>query len=174
MHAQTPLPPDIVHASAERVHRAGHAYFEVSASGFARATPEQAWRVLTDYDELADFVPDLTSSRVISRDGREAVVEQRSEVGILFVTHAIHIVERITEQPFSAIDVAMVSGNMKRYRAHWDLAPSSQNGVSGTRIIYSGMMEPDFFIPPVIGESIVQANMKKMVEAVIERIDRQH
>src|SRR3569833_2266756 len=174
MRAQSAPLPSIVHASADRVHRGGEAYFEVNASGFVHATPEQAWRVLTDYDRLAEFVPDLLSSRLISRKGSQAVVEQRSEASFLFVTHPIHIVVRLSEQPFSSIDVALISGNMKRYSAHWQLAPSVRDGVHGTRIIYSGAMEPDFFIPPVVGESIEQSSMKKMVEAEIREIEHRH
>ena len=174
MRASSPLPTGLVHASANRIHRGGHSFFDVTASGFVHAAPEQAWQVLTDYGRLADFVPDLLSSRLLSRDGFEAIVEQRSEVGLLFATHTVHMVERIAEQPFSTIEVTLVSGDMKHYKACWDLAPSVQNGSSGTRITYTGAMEPDFFIPPVLGESAVQASMKKMVEAVIAEIERRH
>lgn len=174
MHAEPFLPPDIVHASADRVHRDGQAFFEIHASGFVQASPQHAWSVLTDYDRLAEFVPDLLYSRLLSRDGTRAVVEQRSQAGLLFLTHTIHIVVRVTEQPTSAIDVALVSGNMKRYRAHWELAPATESGVAGTRITYDGVMEPDFFIPALIGESLVQTNVKRMVEAVIAEINRRH
>ena len=174
MHAPSSLTTGLVHASASRIHHGERSFFEVRASGFVHALPEQAWQVLTDYGRLADFVPDLLSSRLLSRNGFEAIVEQRSEVGLLFATHTIHMVERIAEQPFSTIEVALVSGDMKHYKACWDLAPSMQNGASGTRITYTGAMVPDFFIPPVLGESVVQANMKKMVEAVIAEIERRH
>lgn len=172
MHAQPYSPSRPVDASADRVSRHGFSFFELHASGFVRAAPQQAWRVLTDYDRLSEFVPDLVSSRVLSRGSNEAIVEQRSQPGFLFISHPVHMVVRVTEQPFSTIDVALISGDMKRYSAHWELVPSTQPGQEGTLITYSGTMAPDFFMPPLVGESIVEANVRKMVQAVVTEIDR--
>lgn len=172
MHAEPLSPSPVVEANADRVHRDGQSFFSIQASGFVLAAPQQAWRVLTDYDRLAEFVPDLLSSRLITRSAHQAVVEQRSEAGFLFISHSIHLVVRITEQPFSSIDVALVSGNMQRYTAHWQLAPATRDGMQGTLISYAGTMEPDFFVPPLVGESAVQANVRKMVAAVVKEIDR--
>jgi hypothetical protein len=44
--------------------------------------------------------------------------------------------------------------------------------MQGTLISYAGTMEPDFFVPPLVGESAVQANVRKMVAAVVKEIDR--
>lgn len=172
MHAQQLPQSSTVNANADRVSRNGQSFFEISADGFVRAAPQQAWSVLTDYDRLSEFVPDLLSSKVVARGAHEAVVEQRSEAGFLFISHPIHLVVRATEQPFSSIDVALVSGDMQRYSAHWELAPATRDGLQGTLIRYAGTMEPDFFIPPLVGESMVQASVKKMVEAVVREIDR--
>lgn len=172
MHAQPLSPPHIVNASADRISRDGLSFFAVNASGFVRAAPQQAWRVLTDYDGLHEFVPDLTSSRLVSRSAHEAVIEQRSEAGFLFVSHTIHLLVRAIEQPYSTIDVALISGDMQRYSAHWELAPAARNGLPGTLISYTGTMEPSFFVPPLVGESAVRTNVKKMVEAVVREIDR--
>ncbi|MGH8808890.1 MAG: SRPBCC family protein [Noviherbaspirillum sp.] len=172
MHAPVGAQADAVNARASRVSRDGVAYFEIHASGFVRATPKQAWRVLTDYERLAEFVPDLVSSRLLSRTKREAIVEQQSRAGFLFVTQDIHMVVRIGEQPYSTIDVTLVEGDMKHYRAHWELQPFAQNGVDGTLITFSGALEPEFFIPPLLGRPIVQANVRKMVQAVVAEIER--
>ena len=37
---------------------------------------EAVWAVLTDYDRLTSFIPNLISSRVVSREGLEVVLEQ--------------------------------------------------------------------------------------------------
>jgi ribosome-associated toxin RatA of RatAB toxin-antitoxin module len=172
MHAEEFFPHPMVQANAHRIQQNGEAVFEVNASSFVRATPQHAWRVLTDYDRLAEFVPDLVSSKVVSRTQHEAIVEQRSQAGFLFVSQSIRMVVRITEQPFSKIDVAQVSGDMRHYAAHWELAPFAKDGVDGTRITFSGTMEPDFFVPPLLGTPIVQGNVRKMVEAVASEIER--
>jgi ribosome-associated toxin RatA of RatAB toxin-antitoxin module len=148
--------------------------FEVNAAGFSRATQQQAWQVLTDYERLHEFVPDLQSSALLSRNGREAIVEQHSEAGFLFLSQRIHMVVRVTEEPYSIIDVTLIKGDMRSYSAHWELTPSTHDGAEGTRILYYGVMEPDFFVPPLIGRSIVQVNVKRMVEAVLTEIDKRN
>lgn len=146
--------------------------FEINATGFVRAAQQQAWDVLTDYDRLHEFVPDLQSSVLLSRSGQVAVVEQHSQAGFLFLSQSVHLVVRITEQPYSIIDVALIDGDMKSYSAYWELASGVEDGAAGTRINFTGMMEPDFFVPPLIGTAIVQMNAKSMVEAVLGEIER--
>jgi ribosome-associated toxin RatA of RatAB toxin-antitoxin module len=165
---------DTVETTAKQMNRNGLSFFEIGATAFARATPEQTWLVLTDYDRLSEFVPDLEVSRLVSRNARQALVEQQSRAGFLFLSQTIRLVVRVTERPFSELDVALVSGDMKHYTAHWTLAPETQNGIDGTRLTYSGTMEPDFFVPPLFGRSLVQANLKRMVEAVVLEVDRRH
>jgi ribosome-associated toxin RatA of RatAB toxin-antitoxin module len=172
MHAQENPLHQTVHADAARISRDGQSFYEVSAAGFVRVTPQQAWRVLTDYERLPDFVPDLVASKVLSRNANETILEQSSEAGFLFVSQRIRMTMRIREQPFSTIDVFLVSGDMKHYAAHWELAATTHDGVDGTRVTFNGMMEPDFFVPPLFGRSIVQANVRKMVQAVITEIER--
>lgn len=161
-----------VHAHANRVHRNGQAFFEVTASTVVRATPRQAWDTLTDYDHLAGFVPDLRESKLVSRNGRIAVVEQRSQAGFLFVSQSVHMRLRVEETPLSAIDVTLIEGDMRHYAAHWKLAAESTVGIPGTRVDFHCAIEPDFFVPPLIGRPIVQAYVTKMLEAVMAEIER--
>jgi len=170
MHAQENV--QTVHAHAHRISRDGQSFFEVNATGFVRVTPQQAWRVLTDYERLPEFVPDLKTATVQSRNAQEVVLEQTSETGFLFLSQHVHMVLRLREHPFSSIEVTLISGDMKYYTAHWELEAATQGGISGTRVHFTGALEPDFFVPPLVGKSIVQANVKKMVQAVVSEVER--
>lgn len=172
MHAQESIEPQRIHASAVRATRDGVAFFEVRAAGIARATPQQAWRVLTDYERLDEFVPDLVSSKVIARAPNEATVEQESRTGFLFLSLSVRMVVRIAERPQSALDVERLSGDMRHYAAHWTLEPVAFEGGTATRIQFHGELEPDFPLPPLLGDAIVQVNVRRMVEAVIAEIER--
>jgi len=172
MHAQDNLASPHIDASAVRASRDGAAFFAVRASAVTQATPQQAWRVLTDYERLSQFVPDLLSSRVLSRNQNETLLEQQSRSGFLFVSVQVRMVVRIAERPPQALAVERVSGDMRHYAAHWRLEPVSAVLGGGTRITFDGELEPDFPLPPLLGDAIVQANVKKMVEAVIAEIER--
>ncbi len=168
MHAQERLRHDSIHANATRVVRNGEPFFEVKAVGVVRATPQQAWVVLTDYDRLPEFIPDLLTVKVLSRSGNTVRIEQRSSAGFLFVWHTIRMELNVEESPSSAIHVTLVDGDMHRYDTHWTMEPLAQ----GTRITFSGVMEPRFPVPPLVGAAIVEANLKRTVEAVVAEIER--
>ena len=84
--------------------------FRVEASAEFDGTIARAWQVLTDYGRLAEFVPDLQSSRVISRDGNQAVVEQKGQARVLFFSYPIDVRLAITEQPHEHVVSRAVSG----------------------------------------------------------------
>lgn len=158
-----------IKASVKRNQEKGRILFEIQVNGFVHATPQQTWAVLTDYGRLPEFVPDLLSSKLISRSGTQAILEQEGRAGFLFMRQAIHLVVRVTEHPFSTLDVALVSGNMKHYASRWDLAPADPGG---TRIAYRGSLEPDFFVPLLLGRAMVQHDVQKMLAAVETEVER--
>jgi len=172
MHVQQSSRYGPVHANANRVIRNGEPLFEITAIGFVHATPERAWEVLTDYERLPEFVPDLVAARVLSRNGNVVRMEQKSSAGFLFMAHTIRMLLQIEEVPCATIDVAMVEGDMRRYDTHWDLEPVGQGSAAGTRVTFSGVMEPAFFVPPLFGRSVVEVNLRRTVEAVVAEIER--
>ena len=161
-----------IEVSVTRMQQDEQAFFEIHASGFVRRSQMKAWQVLTDYNRLHEFVPNLLSSKLLERNGAQAMIEQKGRVGFFIMTRTIHLVVRVTEQPFSALDIALVAGDMKHYVTRWELAPSTHDGASGTRISYSGMVEPDFFVPSLLGAALLRTDMKRMLEAVIAEIDK--
>ncbi|HJV86449.1 MAG TPA: SRPBCC family protein [Noviherbaspirillum sp.] len=172
MHAQEHPAHGEVQADAHRIQQNGEAMFAVEASAFVRASPQRAWQVLTDYERLPLFVPDLESSKLISRSHNEAIIEQHSRSGFVFFTLPVHMKLRIVEQPMARIDVTLLSGDLKHYAAHWDLEPATQDGMDGTRIHFSSTLEPNFFLPPLLGTAAVRSNVRKMVDAVSREIER--
>jgi hypothetical protein len=80
--------PGLVRAAAAeaietRIERQGE-YITVSASALMQVDARIAWEVLSDYDNLARFIPDMTSSRAVSRSGNRVRVEQKGEFGFFF------------------------------------------------------------------------------------------
>jgi ribosome-associated toxin RatA of RatAB toxin-antitoxin module len=146
------------------------AVFDIQVQALVQATPQQTWAVLTDYTRLPEFVPDLLSSRLLSRSASEIVIEQRGRAGFLFMRQAIEVVVSVTEQPFSSIDVTLLSGNMKHYNSHWSLTALAPHG--GTRLDYHGTLAPDFYVPALLGHALVQRNVKTMLAAVVAEVER--
>lgn len=154
----------------ERVNTDAGRVYEVNASGEVAAAPAAVWRILTDYDRMAEFVPDLRSARVLSRSGDEATIEQVGVARLLFFHRDIRLVVQAREQPISQIDISLVDGDMRVYRCTWRLVPIPETG--GTRVLYSGAMAPKFYVPGILGANLIRSDVEKMMAAVLLRLDR--
>lgn len=156
--------------SVERVNTDSGQVYSVSARGEVAAAPAAVWRVLTDYDRMDEYVPDLKQARVLSRSGDRAVIEQFGSAHFLFFRRDIHLVVQAHEQPMSQIDISLVGGDMKVYICSWRLVPVPETG--GTRILYNGTMAPKFYVPGFLGSNLIRSDIEKMIAAVLARIDR--
>lgn len=157
--------------SVHRVKADSLQLYEVNASGSVNASLPAVWRTLTSYDSMEEFVPDLASCRVLSRNGNEVIIEQFGTARFLFMSRSIHLIVRATEQPMSTIDIALVSGDMKHYEARWELIPIPETG--GTRVVYSGRLMPNFYVPGLLGTNIIRGDIERMMHAVLTHLDRQ-
>lgn len=144
--------------------------FEVTASGAVKASPAAVWKILTDYERMPDFVPDLDTSKVISRTGNRVIIEQLGTARFLFFQRPIHLVVHAREEPMSLIEIGLVTGDMKIYACRWEFAPMPDTG--GTRITYSGKLVPKFYVPGMLGTKIIRADIERMMKAVLERLDQ--
>ena len=144
--------------------------FEVTASGTVKATPATVWKVLTDYEAMPDFVPDLDKTKVISRAGNKVLIEQAGMARFLFLSRSIELVVHASEEPISSIDIKLVSGDMKVYSCRWEMTPVPETG--GTRISYTGKMVPKFYVPGMLGANVIRRDIERMMKAVLERLDQ--
>jgi ribosome-associated toxin RatA of RatAB toxin-antitoxin module len=156
--------------SVNRVEQDAMHMFEVDASGIVQAPPDKVWRILTNYEHMNEFVPDLSSCRILSRNGNEVIIEQFGTAHFLFMSKSIHLIVRATEQPMSSIDIALVSGDMKHYESHWELFLVPETG--GTRVVYTGRLVPDFYVPGFLGVKLVRADIEHMMSSVLTRLDQ--
>jgi hypothetical protein len=112
--------------------------------------------VLTDYNHLADFVPDMRSCRIVSAPGMPLQVEQKSETGFLIWRFPIEVVLRIEEQPQQFITSKTIWGNVKNTQGEWRIRRSARE----TQLEYSAAMELDFWVPPIIGAAIIRRDVR--------------
>jgi hypothetical protein len=154
---------------AVHVTRSGDT-FHIDASAEFDGTVARTWRVLTDYGRLAEFVPDMQLSRVVSRDGHRAVVEQKGEARVLFFSFPIDVRLAVTEHPYERVVSRAVAGNFREMNN----AYSIEAGQGRILLRYQGSMVPDFYIPPLIGTLALRHNVEATFRALVEQIERQN
>jgi hypothetical protein len=152
---------------AVHITRNGDA-LHVDARAEFEGTSARAWQVLTDYGRFAEFIPDLLSSRVISRDGNRVQVEQKGEAWLLFFSFPIDVRLAITEQPNTRIVSRSVGGNFREMECTYTL----EAGQGRVLLRYTGRMVPDFYVPPLIGTLVLRHSVETSFRALVDEIER--
>jgi len=152
-----------------RVDRNGEALL-VEASAEFEGTIPRAWQVLTDYGRFAEFVPDVSVSRVVSREGNQVLVEQKGEARFLFVSLPIDVRLVVTEHPYERIVSRAVAGNFREMLGAYRL----EAGQGRVLLRYSGRLVPDFFVPPLIGALVLRRNVETTFRALVDEMERQN
>jgi carbon monoxide dehydrogenase subunit G len=142
--------------------------FEFEATAEIKADLADAWKVLTDYDRLAEYIPGLQESRVVSRDGFNVVVDQRGEAGLLFFTFPMRVRLAVEEFPYERIESNAIAGNFKELSGVYHL----QARGAGVRLRYEGTLTPDFGIPPLIGTLVVRSMVERRFSAMVREIEK--
>jgi hypothetical protein len=91
-----------------RIDRSGDTVL-IEAHARLDADLATSWDVLTDYAHYPAFIPGMRSSRVVSRQGARATVEQASD-GLWLFAAPMHVVYAVIEAPPSRVDSRIVSG----------------------------------------------------------------
>lgn len=140
--------------------------FKIESFSTVYAGHDIAWAVLTDYGGYVNFVPGMTVSRRVS--DKPLRIEQRGEFGILFFRKQVHATLEVVESPPSSIYFRSLEGNLRTLETM--VAIHSDGGK--VVITYRSVIEPDFWVPPVIGTPIVRAAIRRKLGAVAEEIER--
>jgi hypothetical protein len=147
--------------------RSGDA-LEIQATAELSASLARAWEVLTGYNRLSDFVPDLHESFVVSREGNTAVVYQKGTVRFLFFSYPVEVRLAVTEIPRRRIESVAVAGNFRELRCSYDLE------VRDGRVVlrYTGRLIPDFDVPLFLRTYVLRSSVEDTFRAMVEEIER--
>jgi hypothetical protein len=140
----------------------------VDVDGYVRATPREAWVVMTDYDHATEFISKLERSVILSRSDDKLVVSQKGRMGYGPFSVPIETVTEVRLAPYEKMQSRLLSGNMKKSEALTRLIPDA----SGTRIVYHLESIPDAWVPPIIGRALVEFETRARFEQLIDEILR--
>jgi len=128
------------------------------------------YRVLTDYEHIYRLDPAIIDSEILpAPDGAVVRVRTRIKDCIAFFCRTIDRVEDVRELKYGGLQARIVAAlsNFKSGHAEWKILGSQGH----TRVIYHAQMEPDFYIPPLIGSYFVKQKLRKNLLASFARIE---
>lgn len=143
---------------ALEISRDGDIY-RLSADVYLDAPLPQVYRVLTDYNHLTRISRVIRRSRLLERpDAHTALVYMESRACVLFFCHTIKEIQKVTESPPGTLTAAAIPelSNVKHDESDWHLQAEGR----GTRMQWTLTIEPEFWIPPLIGPALVKSQLR--------------
>ena len=104
---------------------------------------EQVWQVITDYEHLADFIPNLTTSKLLPSPEGRIRLEQIGAQCFLRFKFCARVVLEMTESFPHQLGFAMSEGDFKQFEGNWQLQPTPE----GTQLSYEVLVKPPRAMP---------------------------
>lgn len=146
--------------------------FYIKASVILHAPAEYVHNVLTDYVHIYRLNPSIVESEILASPNGEVARIRTKVIGcVISYCEEIERVEDVKILSSGDIQAEIVpeSSQFKSGVTLWQIRPMGEK----SSLIYHAEMEPDFFIPPIIGNSIVKAKLRDEIKisfALLEKI----
>ena len=162
-------PPARIDEDDIQVRRQGETW-TVEAQFVVPVPPPGARDVLTDFDNMTAILTNLSSSRVLSRQGQVLQVEQKGRARFGIFSFAFESLREITLTPRRRIQAHGLAGNTRQFESDMVLAPID----GGTRFSYRVAMVPDFWLPSLLGPSLLQHELAEQFNAMAAEMEKRN
>lgn len=160
-------------ASAEiisiRMDKADERY-QVHAETWLAAAPAFVFSVLLDYDEFHRLSGGITSTRWLDETlDNQPLAYTRLDSCVAFFCRKLEKVEvvRVSGELSFSTEALPERSDFRHYFAAWRLLPDK----GGTRIVYEMSMQPDFWVPPLIGPWAIRRKAESSALKIAQRIE---
>jgi hypothetical protein len=149
------------------VARSGEA-FVVDALLFVPVPRRDAWAVLTDFDRISGFVPNLSESATTRPSGNRLVIAQKGVARFGPLSFPCESVREVELHSYDTVRSRNARGNMRQL----DSVAWLGDAGGGTRIGYHVQAIPGFWFPGVIGEAFLRHEVREQFEAIVKEMLR--
>ena len=145
--------------------------FYIKASVVLQAPAEYVRSVLTDYVHIYRLNPSIVESKVLLSPGNDvARIRTKVVACVIFYCEEIERVEVVRIFASGDIQAKIVpeSSQFKSGVTLWQVRSMGEE----SRLTYHAEMEPDFYVPPLIGNTIVKVKLREEIMASFTRLER--
>jgi hypothetical protein len=140
------LPPVTVQAT----ERDGHVIF--NAQFVAPVTQAQAFAVLTDFDHMAQFLPNMTQSKIIARQGNHWHVKQQGQLQLGLVSMSLDSERDIEIVQMDQINARSINSSNGPFSSKMQLQPQGRL----TQMSYQADWLPSSAVMRSLGKQYLQ------------------
>jgi ribosome-associated toxin RatA of RatAB toxin-antitoxin module len=133
--------------------------YEVVATFATAQPPAIAMKVLTDYERIPRFMPDVRRSQVLERRDNRVVVEQEAVSKFLLFSKQVHLILDIEEGTMSLTFQDRCKKAFSKYDGRWVLEQQSDR----TDVTYTLTAKPAFDVPGFLVKKLMKRDAEKMI-----------
>ena len=132
------------------------------------ATVGQIKSVLTDFTYPSRLSDSVTAREVLGQqDGIVRVRTEFRDCVVLFCKTMVLLQDVTVSADEVRADVVPDGGDFRHGFLRWSIDDA---GEGGSRVDFEALMEPDFFVPPIIGGFLVRSALRKQVLTTAETL----
>ncbi|KYC43174.1 cyclase/dehydrase [Scytonema hofmannii PCC 7110] len=136
---------------------------------------DTAWEVVTDYNNFYKFLPNVVSSKVISANKNQKVIEQVDSRQVLLLRVKSRIRSAITETEKSRVDFQLVEGDLKSMKGYWLIEPiATYKGAKATQVLITQVVEaqPKSGTPAKVFYGIFKDSLNNTMGAIKQEVEK--
>ena len=133
--------------------------YSVTARFEVPQAPAVVLAVLSDYEQIPRFMPDVHRSVVRERAPGRLLVEQEAESTFMMFSKKVHLLLEVTEGPGTLHFVDRCGRSFSGYAGAWTL--QEKNG--GTLVSYELTARPAFDVPEFILKRLLKRDSSQMI-----------
>ncbi|MEH2089189.1 SRPBCC family protein [Nostoc sp.] len=167
----TKLEEDLLAQVEVQIEKIAERQRQISARVQIPHPVEQIWKVLTNYEALPDFLPNLAKSCLIEHPDGGIRLEQVGSQRLLNFNFSARVVLDLEECFPKTINFRMVEGDFKGFSGSWCLEPYSFGEYLGTNLSYTIQVWPKLTMPVGIIENRLSKDLRLNLLAIHQRVE---
>jgi carbon monoxide dehydrogenase subunit G len=140
--------------------------YTVAAAFAVNETPDTVLAVLTDYERIPKFMPDMEISKVLERSATGAVVEQQAVSHFMLFSKRIHLVLDIREDATSLRFRDTCGKSFASYKGAWVVSQHD----SVTVVDYELSARPSFDVPAFVLKRLLKRDSIDLINRITAEI----
>jgi carbon monoxide dehydrogenase subunit G len=140
----------------------GEAYV-LNAVMFAPVPPALAWEVLTDFPNMAKWVPNLRESTIVKPGDKQFTVEQKGVAKFGSLSFNFVSQREVVLAPQTSILSTQIKGSLKKQQSLMLIGAEGE----GTRMTYKLEVVPSFIASTLLSEDLLKHEAEEQFTAIV-------
>jgi ribosome-associated toxin RatA of RatAB toxin-antitoxin module len=143
--------------------------YHVAATFIVAQSASVVFDVLTGYEQIPRYMPDVRSSRVIERGDGRAVVEQEAVARVMMFSKRVHLVLDVSEGPEKIRFRDRCGKSFDHYEGAWTLSAA---GADRVEVRYELAAKPSFDVPEFLLKRLLRRDAQEMIRRLHDEMTR--